>query len=57
LPLSGVLLSVYCPPEGPRHASVLWLILGLTVLPAPLLLFALRSVIIGPRRAPVDRAT
>jgi MFS family permease len=49
LPMSGWLLSKYCPAEGPRHASTMWLIIGLTTVIAPVFMFALRSVIEGPK--------
>jgi dipeptide/tripeptide permease len=47
LPMSGWLLSHYCPKDGPRHSSTMWLIIGLTTLTAPVLMFVLRTVIVG----------
>jgi dipeptide/tripeptide permease len=47
LPMSGWLLSKYCPEIGPRHASTMWLIIGLTTILAPVLMFLLRPVIEG----------
>ncbi len=49
LPMSGWLLSEYCPPHGPRHASVMWLVIGLTTAAGPILMVLLRKVIEGPR--------
>jgi dipeptide/tripeptide permease len=50
LPMSGWLLTKYCPQEGPRHSSTMWLIIGLTTVIAPIGLFLLRSVIEGQRQ-------
>jgi MFS family permease len=49
LPVSGWLLSKYCPQNGPRHSSTMWLIIGLTTVIGPILMFVLRSVIVGPK--------
>ena len=35
-PLSGVLLSRFCPATGPRHSGTLWLIIGLSTMIAPI---------------------
>ena len=44
-PLSGVLLSWFCPAAGPRHSETLWLIIGLTSLIAPVGLFVFQRYI------------
>jgi len=44
-PLSGVLLSWFCPAAGPRHSETLWLIIGLTTLIAPVGLFVFQRFI------------
>jgi len=54
LPMSGWLLSEYCPPDGPRHSSTMWLVIGLSAVVAPVLMFGLRSVIEG-RSPPTPR--
>lgn len=41
----GGLLAKYCPAEGPRDPGMMWLIIGLLVLVAPVGLFALRRFI------------
>jgi MFS family permease len=52
LPMSGWLLSTYCPKDGPRHPSTMWLIIGLTTILAPVLMFLFRSTILGPKPDP-----
>jgi len=42
---SGWLLATFCPAEGPRHSSVLWLIVGGTALITPLGAFFFRRFI------------
>jgi hypothetical protein len=42
---SGTLLARYCPAQGVRHSSTLWLFVALTALIAPLGLVALRRYI------------
>ncbi len=49
-PMSGYLLATYCPPHGPRHSWVMWLIIGLTTLVGPVLILVLRPVIEGRAR-------
>lgn len=44
--LSGYLLAAYCPKEGPRNAAMMWLVIGLTTLSAPVLLVFLRRSIV-----------
>ena len=44
-PLSGVLLSLYCPAAGPRHSGTLWLVIGLTTMIAPVGLLVFRRFI------------
>jgi MFS family permease len=34
-PTSGYLLSSFCPAEGPRHAAMLWAIIGMTTMIGP----------------------
>ena len=46
--LSGLLLTRYCPAEGPRHSSTLWLIIGLMATITPIGLVALRRYIQAP---------
>jgi MFS family permease len=48
-PLSGYLLTQYCPEQGERHSGVMWGIIGVTTVFGPLLIIALRSVIEGKR--------
>mmetsp|Transcript_8125 Transcript_8125/g.12227 ORF Transcript_8125/g.12227 Transcript_8125/m.12227 type:complete len:508 (+) Transcript_8125:129-1652(+) len=36
--MSGFLLEKYCPEEGPRDSKFMWLIIGLTTAPSPILL-------------------
>lgn len=54
LPMSGWLLTRFCPAEGPRQSWIMWLIIGLTTLIAPVLMFTLRKVIEGPQAAPAE---
>jgi dipeptide/tripeptide permease len=35
-PLSGALLTWFCPATGPRHSATLWLIIGLSTMLAPI---------------------
>jgi MFS family permease len=42
---SGHLLAAYCPENGPRHSEILWLIIALTTMVAPLGLIALQRFI------------
>lgn len=44
-PLSGWLLSTYCPAEGPRDSTMVWLIVGLIALITPVGTFVLRKYI------------
>jgi MFS family permease len=44
-PLSGVLLSRFCPAAGPRHSGTLWLVIGLTTMIAPVGLFVFQRFI------------
>jgi hypothetical protein len=43
--LFGTMLSRFCPAEGPRNSSLMWLIGGLLVLAAPLGLLVLQPYI------------
>jgi len=36
--MSGILLQKYCPEEGERHSSTMWLIIGLTTAVSPILM-------------------
>jgi MFS family permease len=42
---SGMLLARYCPASGPRNAQMMWLVIGLIAVLAPLGLLVLRRVI------------
>jgi MFS family permease len=42
---SGWLLATFCPPTGPRQSHLLWLIIGLTTLIAPVGLILFRRFI------------
>jgi MFS family permease len=44
-PLSGLLLTWYCPETGPRNSQMLWLIIALPTLIAPLGLLVLRRYV------------
>ena len=46
-PMGGYLLMRYCPEHGPRHSEMMWLIIGLTTIAGPILIFLLRHVIAG----------
>jgi dipeptide/tripeptide permease len=59
LPMSGWLLSRYCPASGPRRSSIMWLIIGMSTVAAPVLMVLLRSVFeteAGPEAAVPERA-
>ncbi len=43
--MSGFLLSAFCPETGPRHSRMIWLIIGLMALIAPLGLIVFRRYI------------
>jgi len=43
--MSGALLQKYCPAHGPRRSRMMWAIVGLTSLLAPILMWMLREVI------------
>ena len=44
-PFSGVLLSLFCPASGPRNSGMLWLIIGLSTMIAPVGLFVFQRFI------------
>ena len=44
-PLSGILLSRFCPATGPRDSGTLWLIIGLSTMIAPVGLFVFQRFI------------
>ena len=46
--MSGTLLANYCPEEGPRDSTTMWLIIAMTTFAAPLMLVLLRRVIVPP---------
>jgi POT family proton-dependent oligopeptide transporter len=54
LPMSGWLLTKYCPPVGPRDSATMWTIIGLTTVLAPVLMFLLRGVIVGTSLRPLE---
>lgn len=41
--LSGYLLTVYCPPTGPRDSGQMWLIIGLMTVAAPICMVVFRK--------------
>jgi len=43
--LSGLLLAAFCPRTGVRHSEMIWIIIGLTTLIAPIGLILLRNYI------------
>ncbi|HEX8524869.1 MAG TPA: MFS transporter [Tepidisphaeraceae bacterium] len=43
--LSGFLLAAFCPPKGPRHPEMLWIIIGVLTAVAPVGLLAFRGYI------------
>ena len=45
---AGKLLTAYCPPTGERHASIMWVIIGLMTIVGPVGILAFRRVI-APR--------
>jgi predicted MFS family arabinose efflux permease len=49
-PASGYLLAAWCPASGPRHAALLWLVIGITTMLGPVGILALRKVIEGKGR-------
>lgn len=42
-PMSGLLLTRYCPAEGPRNPAMLWGIIGLTTISGPIGIWLLRG--------------
>jgi len=54
---SGRLLAAYCPEEGPRDSPTMWLIIGLTTLAAPVILFVLRKLLQPDDMAQSEPAT
>ncbi|MDI3288616.1 MFS transporter [Polyangium sp. 15x6] len=52
--LSGYLLSVYCPPTGPRDSRQMWLVIGLMTIAAPVCMLVFRRKI--ERHAPDEAA-
>ena len=46
--IAGRLLTAYCPPSGPRHSSILWIVVGVITVCGPIGLVLFRSVI-NPR--------
>jgi len=43
--LSGYLLDAFCPRQGPRHSEMIWVIIAMTTLVAPVGLIGLRKFI------------
>jgi len=52
--LSGYLLTVYCPPTGPRDSRQMWLVIGLMTIAAPICMIVFRRRI--ERRTPEEPA-
>jgi hypothetical protein len=52
--LSGYLLTVYCPPSGPRDSRQMWLVIGLMTIAAPVCMLVFRRRI--ERRTPEEAA-
>ena len=52
-PLAGVLLDAYCPAEGARQSTALWLVVGGMAVFSPVAMLALRRVI---TRSPAEDA-
>ncbi len=44
-PTSGFLLARYCPEQGPRSSSTMWLVIGATTIVGPIVLVLLRGKI------------
>ncbi len=42
-PTSGILLTYYCPAEGPRNSAMLWGLIGLTTIIGPIGIWLLRG--------------
>lgn len=53
--ISGRLLTAYCPPQGARQSSTLWVIIGVITLAGPIAIALLRNVI-NPREAAGEKA-
>lgn len=49
--LSGYMLAAWCPPEGPRNSAMMWLVIGLMTIAAPVAMLFLRRSIEAPSRA------
>ncbi|CAN5623612.1 hypothetical protein BH09MYX1_BH09MYX1_47760 [soil metagenome] len=50
-PMGGYLLATYCPETGPRNSEMMWLIIGLTTIGGPILIYFFRGVIEHPPKA------
>ena len=55
-PLAGVLLDAYCPAEGARDSSVLWLLVGGMALFSPLSMLVFKRVITTKTEVPDEPA-
>lgn len=47
---SGLLLDRFCPEKGPHNTEMMWALIGLTSFLSPVLMVALRDIIIKPVR-------
>jgi MFS family permease len=50
-PTSGYLLATFCPKEGPRHASLLWAIIGASTIVGPIGMLVTRGWMARKERA------
>lgn len=49
-PISGYMLSAWCPADGAHQSRLMWTIIGLSTFVGPVLILGLRKVIEGPAR-------
>lgn len=55
-PTSGYLLEAFAPATGPRHAALLWLVIGLTTMIGPVGILLGRRWMVGDDRPAAERA-
>lgn len=55
-PTSGYLLEAFCPPSGPRHAALLWAVIGVTTMVGPVGILLGRRWMVGAREEPAPAA-
>ncbi len=55
-PTSGYLLEAFCPPSGPRHAALLWAVIGVTTMVGPVGILLGRRWMVGEREEPAPAA-